>query len=325
MRSFHPRQEGHAATGAYIAKIIRDQVRFDDAPAGAPEPSPPSPSLPDDAGAPAPPPIGPEREIDDDYPFAVRGFYAGFYPQLNGESAERGYSYLLVGLRIRSLLTDRDIPAPNTAPWRLQTPDCAPNCGFSFFDQATDYAPPETPIDEYPAPEPFQSGVLIPPGPGYNVFLKVKVRENVDRSRLQIQILTSHSLIGRPSTLPRLPIANLLGVKSKIIEAVPSGLIGKWRGSIRQNGQTYPVTMKIGGGKVGEEIGTVSYPSYHCGGSLTLVDGSPAMIRVEETHERSDGCLDGLVGLRLNDNGTLKYDWLGGSNVKATGVLSRSQ
>lgn len=231
-------------------------------------------------------PSGPMREIKrGDYPFSVQSIEGRFTPEVGGESAEQGSTFLVVGVRVRSLLEDRDIPAPSVNNWTLQTPDCSPRClnGFAF---TSDYVAPDTPLDQYPEPPDFTSEAMIPPGSGYNVYLHVEVPEDLDPATLWIRIPVSGDMSEKFASMPRLPLGNLFGVEPKVLEETPVAMVRTWKGQISAQGKSFQVRLRLDNGSTGRRIGTLKVANLTsqdgpCTGALTLTDGISEQISVK--------------------------------------------
>jgi serine/threonine protein kinase len=87
---------------------------------------------------------------------------------------------------------------------------------------------------------------------------------------------------------------------------------GTWRGTVKQGeSNTYPVKADYKGGKVGETVATVEYPTLECGGTWVLVSQTDQATEVEE--QITDGtlnCADEVsITLKPSADGTLEYSF----------------
>lgn len=87
--------------------------------------------------------------------------------------------------------------------------------------------------------------------------------------------------------------------------------LGQWRGTGEQYSprQNWTIVMDLREGTVGGAIGSITYPSLRCGGTLTLLD-----IDRDEVHLLEDitfgNCLDnGTIRMELTGPGVARWDW----------------
>ncbi|MFD5629627.1 serine/threonine protein kinase [Streptomyces sp. NPDC127072] len=79
---------------------------------------------------------------------------------------------------------------------------------------------------------------------------------------------------------------------------------GQWSGLLRQDGsQEYTVKASYTGGKVGERVATVDYPSLGCSGHWILTEESPGGVRVREEITKNSNCIT-EVDIRLTRSGS---------------------
>ena len=283
----------------------------------------PPASPPSSAGAGTlPDPSGPLLRIEDeDFPFSIQGVMAQLAPEVAGEPAPASSLYLLVALRIRSLLPDRGIKAPHIPTWNVQYPPCAPRC-YAPLEYVSDLAPPETTLGNFPPPPLSASDVVVPPGEGYNVWARALVPRSVDPGRLYLRIRVANE---KYVAMPRLLLGNLLGVTPTAVLDLPPAYIGTWEGVIRQGRSSYKAILNFEGGRVGTVVGSSSYPTLGCVGELIFSDGTATLVTMDE-ESRGGSCSGGSFTLALNPNGSLTYRWLSHAFPEsAQGTLRRSE
>ncbi|MGX1501752.1 UNVERIFIED_CONTAM: serine/threonine protein kinase [Streptomyces graminofaciens] len=79
---------------------------------------------------------------------------------------------------------------------------------------------------------------------------------------------------------------------------------GRWSGLLQQDGsQQYTVKVSYTGGKVGERVATVDYPTLGCGGHWILTEESPEGVRVREEITKNSTCVT-EVAIRLTRSGS---------------------
>lgn len=102
---------------------------------------------------------------------------------------------------------------------------------------------------------------------------------------------------------------------------------GSWRGTGSQSDQAgeWSIALTLAGGRPGEVVGTIQYPSLACGGDLLLRRSGPGALELRE-RITFGSCVDGgLLTLRPLDGGRLGYDWRQeNGTLTATGTLSRA-
>ncbi|MFJ5259970.1 serine/threonine-protein kinase [Streptomyces sp. NPDC088387] len=101
---------------------------------------------------------------------------------------------------------------------------------------------------------------------------------------------------------------------------------GKWTGNVSNSGSSqYSVSVDYTGGKLGDRVATVAYPSLACSGrwTLTMDTGHSIQLHEEITEEDSPtSCLDEVdVVLTSLGDGSLRYEVKG---VEDTGTLKRA-
>ncbi|WP_264934491.1 serine/threonine-protein kinase [Streptomyces sp. A012304] len=87
---------------------------------------------------------------------------------------------------------------------------------------------------------------------------------------------------------------------------------GTWRGTVTQGeSNTYPVKAVYKGGKVGEAVATVDYPTLDCGGTWVLVSQTDERTEVEERITKGTlNCADEVaITLTPSTDGTLTYSF----------------
>ncbi|MFE2540006.1 serine/threonine-protein kinase [Actinacidiphila glaucinigra] len=85
---------------------------------------------------------------------------------------------------------------------------------------------------------------------------------------------------------------------------------GTWRGTVQQgDDKLYPVKIVYKGGKVGDVVGRVDYPTLECGGDWVLVSQTVRGLAVQEQiTEGTLNCTDGVdITLTPSADGTLLY------------------
>ncbi len=102
---------------------------------------------------------------------------------------------------------------------------------------------------------------------------------------------------------------------------LPAAVEGTWSGSVQQGSGNIDTDVKLTGNS---PQGTITYSgtSFTCSGNLTLKSVA------HETYTMSQEivagvCLNGVVTLRQEPNGTLKFNFKGASSLAATGTLTR--
>ncbi len=85
---------------------------------------------------------------------------------------------------------------------------------------------------------------------------------------------------------------------------------GRWAGLLRQSGsQEYSVKVSYTGGKVGERVATVDYPSLGCSGHWILTEESPGGVRVREEITKNSTCIPTVeIGLTRSGSDRLLYE-----------------
>jgi hypothetical protein len=105
---------------------------------------------------------------------------------------------------------------------------------------------------------------------------------------------------------------SLLNVQNPLqdMDTFPIEYIGEWTGFADQyNGGAWPMEMTITGGKVGEQIGTINYPSLGCGGELILMEIRINELVLREKITSGWRCVNnGIIYLGLDGEG-LSFYW----------------
>ena len=102
---------------------------------------------------------------------------------------------------------------------------------------------------------------------------------------------------------------------------LPASLAGSWTGSVRQDAGNIDTDVKLDGSSANGTI-TYSGTSFTCSGSLKL--RSAAHQTVTMSQEIVAGvCVNGLVTLRREPDGTLRFNFKGASSLAVTGTLTR--
>jgi eukaryotic-like serine/threonine-protein kinase len=102
---------------------------------------------------------------------------------------------------------------------------------------------------------------------------------------------------------------------------LPAAVAGTWSGSVQQGSGNINTQVKLNGSS---PAGTISYSgtSFTCSGKLTLETSASRVLRMNQ--EIVAGvCLDGVVTLTQEPDGSLKFNFKGASSLAATGVLTR--
>ncbi len=100
---------------------------------------------------------------------------------------------------------------------------------------------------------------------------------------------------------------------AKSPKASPADYEGTWTGNVREpDGGLYSIRVDYTGGKPGDRVASVNYPSLECGGRwvLTMDTGHSVRIREEITEETSPlNCLDEVdIVLTPSGDGRLRYE-----------------
>lgn len=102
---------------------------------------------------------------------------------------------------------------------------------------------------------------------------------------------------------------------------LPAAVAGTWSGSVQQGSGNIDTDVKLTGNS---PHGTITYSgtSFTCSGNLTLKSAARGTYTMSQ--EIVAGvCLNGVVTLRQEPNGTLKFNFKGASSLAATGTLTR--
>ncbi len=111
---------------------------------------------------------------------------------------------------------------------------------------------------------------------------------------------------------------------------LPTVFFGAWEGSGSQTdppGEWTIAARIMGGQPVGGLVGTISYPSLNCTGTLTLIAASSTGLELGE-HIATGPCEDGgIITLTPLQDGRLRYDWHkeGIPGATAQGMLTRTR
>jgi eukaryotic-like serine/threonine-protein kinase len=102
---------------------------------------------------------------------------------------------------------------------------------------------------------------------------------------------------------------------------IPAAESGTWSGSVQQGSGNINTDVRLGGSS---SAGTITYSgtSFTCSGKLTL-QSSADHILVMNQEIVAGVCLDGLVTLTQEPDGTLRFHFKGASSLAATGTLTR--
>jgi hypothetical protein len=94
--------------------------------------------------------------------------------------------------------------------------------------------------------------------------------------------------------------------------AVPAGLVGVWKGTIRVDPNvsdfTFSALLALVDGNAGEMVGTAAHPSANCGGEMKLQNAASDIVVIESDYTFGP-CLDGTHVLKLAPDGTMLYEW----------------
>jgi hypothetical protein len=102
---------------------------------------------------------------------------------------------------------------------------------------------------------------------------------------------------------------------------VPAAVSGTWSGSVQQGSGNINTAVKLTGNSA---AGTITYSgtSFTCSGNLALESSADHVLTMNQ--EIVAGvCLDGVVTLTQEPDGTLKFHFKGASSLAATGTLTR--
>jgi hypothetical protein len=96
---------------------------------------------------------------------------------------------------------------------------------------------------------------------------------------------------------------------------------GVWSGAVQQGSGNIDTAVKLDGSSPNGTI-TYSGTSFTCSGSLRLKSAAHQTFTMSQ--EIVAGvCLNGVVTLRQEPNGALKFNFKGASSLAATGTLTR--
>ena len=104
-------------------------------------------------------------------------------------------------------------------------------------------------------------------------------------------------------------------------DTLPASVAGTWSGSVQQGSGNINTQVKLSGNS---PAGTISYSgtSFTCSGKLTLQTSASRVLRMNQQIV-AGVCLDGLVTLTQEPDGSLKFNFKGASSLAATGILTR--
>jgi hypothetical protein len=96
-------------------------------------------------------------------------------------------------------------------------------------------------------------------------------------------------------------------------KASPADYQGQWTGNVREpDDDLYSIKLDYKGGKIGDQVATVEYPSLACSGRwiLTMDTGHSVQVREEITEESSPlNCADEVdIVLTPAGEGSLRYE-----------------
>jgi len=102
---------------------------------------------------------------------------------------------------------------------------------------------------------------------------------------------------------------------------LPTSVAGTWSGSVQQGSGNINTQVKLNGNS---PAGTITYSgtSFTCSGKLTLQTSASRVLRMNQQIV-AGVCLDGLVTLTQEPDGSLKFNFKGASSLAATGILTR--
>ncbi|ADP83558.1 hypothetical protein [Pseudofrankia inefficax] len=113
-------------------------------------------------------------------------------------------------------------------------------------------------------------------------------------------------------------------------DELPAELRGTWTGNVTQKdpahefNTTYPVTLVLRGGSIGQVVGTSNYPTIPCSGDLLLNQGGNA-VQVTEHIVGGTNCSDTALSLTLDGNGNLVYHFDDVGDGTGDGVLTKQR
>jgi hypothetical protein len=110
--------------------------------------------------------------------------------------------------------------------------------------------------------------------------------------------------------------------------AVPSELVGTWKGTIQRDPDfgsgTFSALLALVDANVGELCGTVAHPSLRCGGQVRLQNASANAVVVSADYTFGS-CRDGSYFLTPDAEGTIRLEWHDPASPRVdAGVLTRA-
>jgi len=102
---------------------------------------------------------------------------------------------------------------------------------------------------------------------------------------------------------------------------LPASVAGTWSGSVRQGSDSIATDVKLSGNS---PDGTITYSgtSFVCSGDLTLGASTGSVLKLNQQIVAGN-CLNGVLTLTQEADGSLKFYFKGPSRVAATGTLTR--
>jgi hypothetical protein len=106
-------------------------------------------------------------------------------------------------------------------------------------------------------------------------------------------------------------------------EQIGDEFIGIWAGkAIQQNFNiSKTIQVALAEGVQNTVVGSIAYPSLHCGGELTLQMATAFQLSLSEVITFGS-CSNGKISLTMQSDGTLLYEWQSADNT-VTGTLRR--
>jgi hypothetical protein len=116
-----------------------------------------------------------------------------------------------------------------------------------------------------------------------------------------------------PTTTSSAPVA----VAAANPAAVPASYQGTWNGVVTQaNGSAFQLTLKIGSGSVGANVGSWQLPTFNCSGLLTLESGGgPLQLYQETTFNGAGECYAHFTANVTLQGSDLNYEIIGATEV----------
>jgi hypothetical protein len=121
----------------------------------------------------------------------------------------------------------------------------------------------------------------------------------------------------KPTPTPTPPPSTPVTTAATNPAAVPASYEGTWNGVVTQpNGTSFQLTLKIGSGAVGADVGSWQLPTYNCSGLLTLESGGgPLQLYQETTFNGAGECYAHFTANVTLQGSDLDYQIIGATNL----------